>query len=44
MPGYELDRSTNTLGLGRRRPLPNAVPAGGWRLQPNHPLAIRAAQ
>lgn len=30
MPGYEFDRSNNTLNLGTRRPLPAGVPVGGW--------------
>ncbi len=45
MPGFEFNRSTNSLGVGTRRPLPNSVPAGGWNnLAEDHPLAIAAKQ
>ncbi len=45
MPGFEMNRSANTLGLGARRPLPSAVPQGGWNnLGANTPLGIKAAQ
>jgi hypothetical protein len=30
MPGYQFNPQNNTLGLGRLRPTPSAVPAGGF--------------
>lgn len=44
MPGYEFNRPSSTLGLGARRPLPSAVPQGGWKMSVNHPLFPAAAQ
>ena len=44
MPGFQFNPEKHSLGLGRLRPTPSAVPAGGWKLAVGDPLRIKADQ